>query len=119
MIERRESGSSLGARTEQGSSTEGEKEELEMVASAVRQLSVGGDNEREREEEAQPTPPPRKKKLEKLLRKQIEESQKLIKNVESSVSEREEQAVDTDEADDTTPPDTTPRKARRKNKHSK
>lgn len=90
-----------------------------MAAAGVRQLSMERDKEREREEETQPTPPPRKKKLEKLLRKQIEESQKLIKNVESSVCEREEHGVEAGEADNTTPPGTTPRKARRKNKHSK
>ena len=115
--EQRQSGPTL-ARTEQSYMAEGGKEELEMAAAGVRQLSMGRDKEREGEE-TQPTPPPRKKKLEKLLRKQIEESQKLVKNVESSVCEREEHGVEAGEADDTTPPGASPRKARRKNKHSK
>jgi Ni,Fe-hydrogenase I large subunit len=98
---------------ERSSSREGGKGDLKMAASGVRQLS---DKEKETVEEAQPTPPPRKKKLEKLLRKQIEENQKLTKSVESSVFEREDEAG---EADNTTPPGTTPRKARKKTKHSK
>lgn len=110
--ERRVSGPSLAARKERSSSREGGKVELEVVASGG-QLSVGRDKERETVEEVQPTPPPRKKKLEKLLRKQIEENQKMVHSVESSVYQRE------DEADDMTPPGVAPRKARKKSKHSK
>ena len=110
--ERRVSGSGLAARTERSSSREGGKAEVEVVASGG-QLSVGRDKERETIEEAQPTPPPRKKKLEKLLRKQIEENQKMVLSVENSVCERE------DEVDDMTPPGIAPRKPRKKNKHSK
>lgn len=107
--ERRVSGSSLAAGTERSSSREGGKAEVESGG----QLSVGRDKERETIEEAQPTPPPRKKKLEKLLRKQIEENQKMVLSIENSVCERE------DEADDMTPPGIAPRKPRKKNKHSK
>ena len=116
--ESRQSGPSL-ARTGESSTAEEGTGELEIVAADVRQLSIGRDIERDREGETQPTPPPRKKKLEKLLRKQIEESQKLIKKEESSVGEYEEQGVLGEETDNTTPPGATPRKARRKNKHSK
>ena len=122
VTERRQGGPNLTtATTVKSSSTEVGKEAVEMAATGVRKMSLERDKERAVEEETQPTPPPRKKKLEKLLRKQIEESQKgtNLKRVESS-GEREEQKVEAGDADhDTTPPGATPRKARRKNKHSK
>ena len=110
--ERTQSGPDF-AKTDQISTAEDGIGELETAAAGVRQLNIGRDKERDGDD-TQPTPPPRKKKLEKLLRKQIEESQKLIKKEESSVGECEEQGDE-----EITTPGAIPRKARRKNKHSK
>ena len=96
VTERRQGGPNLTtATTVKSSSAEVGKEAVEMAASGVRKISLERDKEREIEEETQPTPPP-------------------------SSGERGEQEVEAGDADhDTTPPGATPRKARRKNKHSK
>lgn len=76
--------------------------------------------------EVQPTPPPRKKKLEKLLKKQLQENQEfgtlLEKEHHNPVQDTEEEngvALSTGEGNEDTALQTTPKKTRRKNKHSK
>ena len=117
------------AQTETTSMMEQKTRAIEVTGS-LRQQNVRKDGE-----ETQPTPPPRKKKLEKLLRKQIEESQRLMKkesctgglqdnvSADGSVSPPQTDItvtnVSTEERDSLSPPDVAARKARRKYKHSK
>lgn len=67
------------------------------------------EEEGSRDSDVQPTPPPRKKKLEKLLKKQIEANQLNTPTAAEVKGQEQEPEIETEET----------KKQRRKHKHSK